>query len=102
MMITTTANASSRPWMSSVNEVIARRLGPPSPGPTRPETAAEIGDEPVELHPARRLDEDDVAGPQPIAKQIERRLAVAGLDDPGHVQPGIAGRHRDPLRARAP
>ncbi len=65
--ITTSANASSRPWMSST--VIAQAAPPRS--------RAQRVDERVEADPPRRLDQDDVAVAQARAKRVECRRGVA-------------------------
>ena len=65
--ITTSANASSSPWI----ELDGHR------GAARPSSSAEGVDEQVELDAARRLDEHDVAVAQPRPQHVQRRLAVA-------------------------
>ena len=54
----------------------------------------------VELDAPRRLDQDDVAVAQPDAQQVERRLAVAGLEDARRVEAGGLRAGRDPGGAR--
>ena len=92
--ITTIANASSRPWISSTVTRIA---------PGRRAPAHELVDEEVELDPARRLDEDDVAGHEPrrSTSRAASRVARPSRIRVG-VEPGLAGTVGDRRRRPSP
>ena len=94
--MTTTANASSNPWMSVV-VVFVDHLG------VLDSSARQGLDEQVELDAARRLDQDDVAVAQPAAQEVERGLAIAGLEDARRVEAGgLRARPRSRRRPARP